>query len=168
MFSWRTCVHETSHALCARALGVAVTHAIVNPDGSGATKLDWRFDDGDLEWRTPLCITLAGVVGERLLVGPADYDNHEIVRARGWIEGIRGMAAGSLYCVAEHQPEFITAVARADRLLRRESSVVTQLARRLEQSGFMTGAQIERISASRDPSVLRDRLNLREQNLLRC
>ena len=168
MFDFRACIHEVSHAAVARALGVAVVHAIVNPDGSGATKLDWRFNDRDFDWHIPLCITLAGAAGERLFVGPAEYHDHELKRARSWVEAIRFLPPDSLRCVVQNEPEFVAATCRAGKLLRAESGLIVQLARRLEQSGFLGGDAIEAVASSRDPRVLRDRLNLREQNSLRC
>lgn len=166
MFSWRTSVHEVGHAVAARSLGVAVRSVRVERDGSGACSLNWRTDTHT--WERALDITLSGTICERLFVGPAEYHDHELKRARSWVEAIRDLAPDSLRCVVQNEPEFVAAIARAEKLLRAESSVIVQLARRLEGSGFMSGDEIESIAASRDPRVLRDRLNLREQNLLRC
>lgn len=159
MFSWRTCFHEISHALVARALGVAVVHANVNRDDSGATRLDWQFD-GQFDWHVPLVITLAGTIGERLLAGGGEFHDHEIVRARSWIEAIHDLAPGSLQCVVGREPEFKSAVQRAEKLLRAQLSVVRQLARILEREGRVSGERIGEIASSRDPRGLRARLNL--------
>ena len=155
----RVCVHEVSHAIAARSVGQRVRFAKVFGDGSGACAIAWTMGDS-FDWRDALLVTVSGVIGERVMMGSAEFDRHELTRARNWIEAIRQMTPGTLQCIVEQAPEFIEATRKADQLLREHRGVVLQLSRKLEREHVLTGSEIEELATSRSPAVLRARIAL--------
>jgi hypothetical protein len=93
----RVAVHEASHAAVARSAGLTLTHAQVNPDGSGEAA--YSRDAAAIDRRMATIATdLSGVVGELFSEGAsarrrwALSNSFDIAQARAGIEGFRQAA----------------------------------------------------------------------------